>query len=130
MGSPCSQPLAPTLLKAISSLNHMPQLATDDKRLRKPDKNTAFSQQTDSEGLGQWKLQENREHDLAPVSVSREGPWRQSDLRAVKLHMLGMRVEREAWGGGREGSLGASVSLQPQRLSVFTELGSPPTRIL
>lgn len=89
----------------------MPQLAADDKGLRKPDKNnTAFSprKQTDLEGPGQWKLQENREHDLAPGSVAREGPWRQPHLRAVKLDMLGVRVEGEAWGGGREGSLGGT----------------------
>lgn len=87
--------MAPTLLKAISSLNHTPQLATDDRRLRKPDENTAFAprKQTDSEGLGQWTLQGNREHDLAPGSIAREGPWRQPDLRAVKLDMLGVRVE-------------------------------------
>lgn len=87
--------MAPTLPKAISSLNHTPQLATDDRRLRKPDENTAFTprKQTDLEGLGQWTLQENREHDLAPGSVAREGPWREPNLRAVKLDLLGVRME-------------------------------------
>lgn len=101
----------------------MPQLATDDKRLRKPDKNnTAFTprKQTDLEGPGQWKLQENREHDLAPGSVTREGPWRQPHLRAVKLDMFGVRVEGKAWGGGREGSLGGHLFFYSHRDSQFS----------
>lgn len=41
---------------------------------------------------------EHREHDLAPGSVAREGPWRQPDLRAVKLDMLGVRVKAGSLG--------------------------------
>lgn len=40
--SSCLEPLTLTLQKAISFLNHTPQLAIDEKQFRKPDKNTAF----------------------------------------------------------------------------------------